>query len=140
MIEEFFTIFKTQYPSANVLGFSPGYFAGPNERHQTISRIVALQPKVVVCGMGAKLQEQFLAELRARGWLGAGFTCGGFFHQAVRQKSVKYYPDVFDKLQLRWMYRIIDEPRLLRRYAIDYPLAFALIVADRLREIFTRRS
>jgi N-acetylglucosaminyldiphosphoundecaprenol N-acetyl-beta-D-mannosaminyltransferase len=74
---------------------------------------------LVVCGMGAPRQEQFLLDLRARGWTGIGFTCGGFMDQLVT--GAQYYPPWIDRMNLRFLYRLYREPgRLWKRYLIDY--------------------
>jgi N-acetylglucosaminyldiphosphoundecaprenol N-acetyl-beta-D-mannosaminyltransferase len=78
--------------------------------------------------MGVPLQEEFLIDLRDTGWTGTGYTCGGFFHQSARK--LEYYPRLFDKLQLRWLYRMIQEPRLAKRYLLDYPKFVFIFIWD----------
>lgn len=74
---------------------------------------------IVICGMGAPLQEQFLLRLVNNGWCGIGFTCGGFLDQT--SKGTEYYPPWVDRLNLRFLYRLAKEPRRLwRRYLVDY--------------------
>jgi len=108
-----------RFPGLRIVGYRHGYFENANQRKETIDHIVNLNPDVVVCGMGVPLQEEFLVDLRDAGWRGTGYTCGGFFHQSARK--LEYYPRLFDKLQLRWLYRMIQEPRLAKRYLLDYP-------------------
>lgn len=121
----------TTFPSLNVIGARSGYFDDEDDRSTTIQNIIALNPDIVVAGMGTPLQEEFLVDLWQAGWRGAGYTCGGFFHQAA--KKLHYYPVWLDRLHLRWAYRIWDEPRLARRYGLDYPLAAVLFIADAVR-------
>ena len=68
--------------------------------------------------MGAGKQEKFLLKLVNLGWGGLGFTSGGFFHQSA--KRYNYYHAWIDQLNLRWLYRILNEPKLLWRYSVDY--------------------
>lgn len=98
-------------------------FSGYGESVQEALRYHAeSQTGLVVCGMGAPRQEQFLVDLVARGWTGIGFTCGGYFDQ-VRQGGEAYYPPWIDRLNLRFAYRLYREPRRLwRRYLLDYPV------------------
>ena len=78
---------------------------------------------IVICSMGTPKQEDFLVKLREKGWLGTGFTCGGYFDQLVLSKGNDYYPKWVDKLNLRWLYRLFKEPRRLwKRYLIGNPL------------------
>jgi exopolysaccharide biosynthesis WecB/TagA/CpsF family protein len=109
-----------KYPEMLVCGVRHGFFSNVNERHDFVKELAELDPDVVVVGMGAPLQERFLVDLKAAGWKGVGYTCGGFLHQTAR-KGVGYYPKWMDRLHLRWLYRMIDEPKLIRRYFVDYP-------------------
>lgn len=104
--------------------FRNGYFNTDNEREACFREIIAQKIDLLVCGMGTPWQEEFLISLKNTGWNGYGFTCGGYLHQTAQCEN--YYPWIFDKLNIRWVYRIIDEPKLFRRYLIDYPRFFIL--------------
>lgn len=111
---------KDNYPSLIVSGIRHGFFSGPEERNNFINRLVLLSPDYVVVGMGAPLQEQFLVDLKKAGWNGVGYTCGGFLHQTAKA-GVCYYPPIINRLNLRWLYRMVDEPKLMKRYFLEYP-------------------
>ncbi len=115
------------FPGLNVVRFRNGYFSGA-EWKEEMALVSRLNPDIVVAGLGTPLQEQFLIDLRSSGWKGTGFTCGGFFHQTAA--GINYYPVWMDKLNLRWLYRIYDEPKLAKRYFLQYPLALMLVVWD----------
>jgi N-acetylglucosaminyldiphosphoundecaprenol N-acetyl-beta-D-mannosaminyltransferase len=103
-----------------------GTFAGFGDMTVTIGQIVALEPDIVICGMGGSQQEAFLLDIQAMGWRGWGFTCGGFLDQL--HARLNYYPRWVDRANLRWAYRLVREPRRLwRRYLIDYT-RFGLLV------------
>ena len=87
-----------------------------------------LNPDIVICGMGTPLQEHFLADLQKLGWGGIGYTCGGFLHQTAR--DIQYYPEWIDKYNIRWIYRIYDEPKLFKRYFWEYPKFFVYFIYD----------
>lgn len=77
------------------------------------------QTELVICGMGAPLQERFILQMVAGGWRGIGFTCGGFLDQVIVGEA--YYPGWIDRLNIRFLYRLFKEPRRLwRRYLVDY--------------------
>ena len=105
---------------------SSGYFADGLERSALMSRIRAANPEVVLVGMGAPHQEEFVRDLLNTGWRGTVYTCGGFLHQTADSEDAVYYPVLFDRLNLRWLYRILREPQLLPRYLLRYPW-FALV-------------
>ncbi|MCE2613632.1 WecB/TagA/CpsF family glycosyltransferase [Flavobacteriaceae bacterium D16] len=127
-IEKFIQVIKSNYPDLNILGWRSGYFQTPEEREATQETIAKLNPDFLVVGMGTPLQEVFLKEVRAAGWQGTGFTCGGFIHQTAA--GLHYYPKWSNKLNLRWLYRIWDEPKLLNRYLLQYPKFVALYIFD----------
>lgn len=120
---------KKAYPCIRMIGFRSGYFSNNMERNNTLDLIKSLNPKIVIAGMGAPIQEKFLLDLSLIGWRGHGYTCGGFIHQ-LANSGITYYPKIFDKLNLRWLYRIIKEPKLLRRYLLIYPLFIPLFIKD----------
>lgn len=119
---------KSSFPNLNIIGCRSGFFKG-NEYETTLKEIVQAKPDIVVCGMGTPHQENFLLKLKEHSWSGEGFTCGGFFHQTAKS-GVTYYPKLIDKLNLRWLYRMIDEPKLIKRYSTQYPLFLLVFMLD----------
>lgn len=96
-----------------------GVFDGYGDLEFTVQQVVALRPHILICGMGGAAQEAFLLKVRAHGWRGLGFTCGGFLDQL--QYRLEDYPRWVDRMNLRWVYRLASEPgRLWRRYLLDY--------------------
>jgi N-acetylglucosaminyldiphosphoundecaprenol N-acetyl-beta-D-mannosaminyltransferase len=75
-----------------------------------------VKPDIVIVGMGAIAQERFLLGLKQAGFSGKGFTCGGFIHQTASNK-IDYYPRWVDKLNLRFLYRMLKESYTRQRYA-----------------------
>lgn len=128
----FSEIIGTEFHGAHIVYSRGGYFTGDQEQLGSIDEIVKINPDIVICGMGAGKQEQFLVDLKERGWSGSGFTCGGFIHQTAA-KGIRYYPKYVDKLHLRWLYRIFDEPKLIKRYAVSYPIAMIVLIGDLVR-------
>ena len=119
---------RSHFPELKIIGYRDGYFNGNTDRERALTTISELYPDIVVCGMGTPLQEKFLLDLKNYGWHGMGYTCGGFLHQIANK--VDYYPKWIDKYNLRWVYRIYDEPKLFKRYFIDYPIFVLVFVWD----------
>jgi len=110
------------FPKLRIAGAFDGY--GDVESRAT--QIAALNPHIVVCGMGAGVQEAMLLALARTGWNGCGFTCGGYLDQLA--EGPRYYPQWIDRTHLRWAYRLAREPRRLwRRYLLSYPPFFAAL-------------
>ena len=120
-----------KYQDLNIVGFHSGYFKNKTEENNTILEIVSKSPQIIIVGMGTPLQEHFLISLQKEGWNGLGFTCGAFVKQTA--KSLNYYPKVFDKYHLRWLYRIFDEPKLFGRYFFEYPKVLYELILFRIR-------
>jgi exopolysaccharide biosynthesis WecB/TagA/CpsF family protein len=104
--------------------FRNGYFKDDEEKIKCIDEIINLKIDVVIAGMGTPSQELFLIQLKRHKWNGYGYTCGGYLHQIAKKSN--YYPDYIDRLNLRWLYRLYDEPKLMKRYFILYPKFFLL--------------
>ena len=118
---------QEQFPELNICGYRDGYISD-NEMVVVLDVINSLKADYVICGMGTPLQEQFLIDLKMSGWTGKGYTCGGFLHQTAA--GIKYYPNWVNTLGLRAFFRMYDEPKLIRRYFIDYPYAIVIILID----------
>ncbi|VVM43192.1 MULTISPECIES: WecB/TagA/CpsF family glycosyltransferase [Pseudomonas] len=119
VVESAVSSFTSKYPTLKVEGLRHGYFSSSTEREIVLLDIVHKNPDYVIASMGSPFQEQFLVDLRAAGWKGRGYTSGGFFHQTAKA-GLKYYPAWIDKLNLRWAYRIYDEPKLFKRYTTSF--------------------
>ena len=113
-------------PSLRISGFMDG-FRSFQEYEAEVSRA---RPDIIICGMGAPRQEELLLKLKeVRAWNGLGFTCGGYLDQL--QQGLHYYPAAVDKLDLRWLYRLVKEPRrLLRRYTLEYRVYWSALMRE----------
>jgi N-acetylglucosaminyldiphosphoundecaprenol N-acetyl-beta-D-mannosaminyltransferase len=122
---------KRAFPGLPIVATLHGY----GDHARTIHELRSRSPSIVICGMGCGPQEKFLLRLADAGWSGTGFTCGGYLDQLAH--GLHYYPRWIDAANLRWVYRLIKEPRrLARRYGIDYTL-FTLQLA---RALLSRSS
>eukprot|EP01035_Chromulina_nebulosa_P027467 gene27467-36128_t len=131
-IDGFIEVIAAHHSDLRIVGFSAGHFIDEKHRLSAIEAIVAAGADNVICGMGTPVQESFLVNLLERGWSGTGYTCGGFIHQTAH-KGIRYYPKIVDRLNIRWCYRIWDEPKLFTRYFGAYPIATSIILWDLIR-------
>ena len=69
-------VLRLKYPDLRVAACYSGFGLGPAEAHEYFAEH---QVDLVVCAMGAPLQERFFIQLVARGWHGIGFTGGGHY-------------------------------------------------------------
>jgi len=122
-------VFIGQYPSLQVSGVYKGFFSCEHERELIIDDIVRKKPDFVIASMGVPYQECFLIDLKSMGWNGVGYTCGGFFHQTAK-RGLDYYPEWMNAMNLRWLYRIFDEPKLIKRYSYEYMKFIIIFIYD----------
>lgn len=125
-IEQAVKILIAKYPKLSILYFRNGYFNTNEEKMDTVHKIVLLKPDFLIVGMGIVKQEDFLLKVKDAGYLGVGFTCGGFIHQIAKDKA-EYYPEWIDKHGLRFIYRMYKEPHTRYRYfktAFVFPIIF----------------
>ena len=116
-VEKAVEIIREKYKSINIIGYRNGYFANEEEKNKEAKHIVELNPDFVIVGMGAIMQESFLLKIKKAGYLGIGFTCGGFIHQTARGEA-DYYPGWINRMNLRFLYRMWKEPHTRKRYFI----------------------
>lgn len=113
-------LLKEKYPGLQIVLSRSGYFDSEQERTEFLDQ--AMISDVLIVGMGAGKQERILLDMQDKGWSGSGYTCGGYLDQLVQAKGGDYYPDFIDRYHLRWLYRILKEPRrLVARYFVYYP-------------------
>ncbi len=108
-----------RYDKLPLAGWRDGYFSAA-QQDEVCRQIQASGAQLVIAGLGAGKQEQFLAALLAQGFDGVAFSCGGFIRQEATSRR-DYYPPLVDKLGLRAFYRMYKEPHTIRRYLLDYP-------------------
>ena len=115
------SVLQKQFPNLSGSKTCSGFFKDPEHRATQIERILAFKPDIIVAGMGAGAQEEMLIDLGSQGFDGQGYTCGGFLHQTAMGK-LDYYPAWINRYGLRWLYRCIREPKVIKRVLVDYPV------------------
>lgn len=132
-------VFKQKYPNLNIVGYRDGYFSDDAEKFCSIKVIIDSGAEYVVCGMGTPYQEQFgtLLKQQSLGTIKEIYTCGGFLHQS--SKGVQYYPDLINKLHLRWLYRIFNDKYVVKRLINQYPLFIVSLAYTSIVSFFKRK-
>ena len=110
---------ELNFPGINILGCRNGYFSDKNDYDNFLLKLKNINPEILIVGMGTPAQEKFIVDLNSIGWNNTSYTCGGYLHQTAKKGNI-YYPYLFDKFNCRWIYRIIDEPALVKRYIFKY--------------------
>ena len=116
-VEKAVGMFREKFSGVQIIGYRNGYFSSAEEMEEEALHITRLNPDFLVIGMGALKQEEFLLRVKAAGYQGIGFTCGGFIHQTAHNET-DYYPGWVDRMNLRFLYRMWKEPHTRKRYLI----------------------
>ena len=116
-----------KFPGLVIAGTADGFFT---DNSPIIDHINSTDPDLLLVCLGAPKQELWMAEnigqLNVRLCIGLGGTLD------VYAGNVKRAPVFFQKLGLEWFYRLIREPRRIKRM-IKLPLFVFLVIWKRLR-------
>lgn len=122
---------KKQYPNINIVGSHHGYFKGTHIGHKgheeeikVLNKIKKSKPDIIFVGFGAPKSEKWIHEnkdkLNCKVIIGNGGTID------ILAGTVKRAPEIYQKLGLEWLYRLIKDPKRIKRQ-MALPL-FVLIV------------
>ena len=131
-MEKFVAIIQLKFPKIEIIGFSNGFFP-QDESLALINNINTLAPDLVFIGLGTPKQEEFAVRLKGSDFAGTIYTCGAFIGQTSNH-GFQYYPRFINTLHLRWLFRLIKEKGLAKRYFIQYPYSILLILKDYLKK------
>ena len=104
-------VLSNQYPNLKIVGTSNGYI---EDKDKVFNNIVKLEPDIVLVALGIPLQEKLIYEYLDKFKKGIFVGVGGSFDVISGHK--KRAPKIFIKLNLEWLYRIIKEPKRLKRF------------------------
>ena len=106
---------EKKYKCINIIGTSSGYF-DKSEEISIVENIRSLKPDVLLVGLGAPKQEKWIyqnKDLPVKISMGIGGSIDVF------AGIVKRAPNIFIKLNIEWLYRILKQPkRILRMGAL----------------------
>ena len=120
---------QARYPGLRVAGVRSGFFK-PEESVSIADAIRASGADLLFVGLGSPRQEFWLADnLKATG-AGAGIGVGGSFD--VIAGRVERAPELWRRLNLEWLYRLVKEPHRWRRQ-LALPHFVWLVASDRKR-------
>lgn len=102
---------KKEYPNINIVGFSDGYVT---DKDKVMKEIISLSPDLVLVALGVPNQELLIKKYIEKAQKGVFIGVGGTFD--VLSGCKKRAPKLFIKLNLEWFYRIICEPKRLKRF------------------------
>ncbi len=120
---------ERQHPGLHVAGTQNGFFDA-EQSSAIASEIRASGARILFVGLGSPRQEFWLADYLAATGCGAGIGVGGSFD--VISGNVRRAPEMFRRLGVEWLYRLLKEPQRWRRQ-LALPYFALLVVLDELR-------
>lgn len=111
VIEKLVNVIKGKYSNINILGYSNGY---EKDKDAIMKKIVKLNPDICLVALGIPYQEKLINKYIDTAKKGIYVGVGGSFD--VLSGTKKRAPKIFIKLNLEWLYRLICEPKRLKRF------------------------
>lgn len=111
VIEAMKEVLKNNYPNLVIVGTSDGYV---KDKNKVFDKIVKVKPDIVLVALGIPLQEKLIYKHLNKFDKGIFVGVGGSFDVISGYK--KRAPKIFIKLNLEWLYRILKEPKRLKRF------------------------
>ena len=124
---------REQYPGLRIVGTGDGYF---REDEPVIGQINACRPRLLFVCLGFPRQELWMAENRDRIEAGLMLGLGGSLD--VFAGDVKRAPEFWQRMNLEWFYRLIQQPSRIGRM-LKLPVFLLSVVAERLKHGKTNR-
>ncbi|MFA5524410.1 MAG: WecB/TagA/CpsF family glycosyltransferase [Tissierellales bacterium] len=122
---------KKQYPNINIVGSHHGYFKGTHlgykeheEEIQVLNKIKEAKADIIFVGFGAPKSEKWIHENKDK--LNCKIVIGNGGTVDILAGTVKRAPRIYQKLGIEWLYRLIKDPKRIKRQMV-LPL-FVLIV------------
>lgn len=125
-IEKMVTILKNKYPKLNIVGYHHGYH--DDSDNKIMNEVIQLKPDYVFVAKGCPLQDEWITKVLDNVDKGVFMGVGGSFD--VISGNVKRAPELWQKLNLEWMYRLLSNPQRIGRY-VSLPKFVIEVLKDR---------
>ena len=111
VIDSMKNVLKEKYSNLELVGSSNGYVSNKDE---VFEKIAKLNPDIILVALGIPAQEKLIYKHLDKFKKGIFVGVGGSFD--VMSGHKKRAPQLFIKLNLEWLYRIVKEPKRFKRF------------------------
>ncbi len=118
---------EEKYSGIKIVGVHDGYF-DIDEENNIVAEINALNPDILLVGLGLGKQEKWIYEHRDLN-VKLAMGVGGVID--VMAGVVNRAPDIFIKLNLEWLYRALKQPKRFYRI-LKLPLFVLVVFCEKL--------
>lgn len=116
VVEETAVVLKRQYEGLNIVGVQDGYF-GEEEWPDICTLLKKKKPDLVFVGITSPLKEYLIEYFQNKGINSVFMGVGGSFD--VISGKIPRAPQWIQKINMEWLFRVIQEPRrLFKRYFV----------------------
>ena len=123
---------EKDYPNIRIAGYHHGYFNGSHngnddseEEVKIIDDINSLNPDIIFVGLGFPNQEIWIDSNRCK--IKGRVIIGNGGVMDVLSGNLKMTPDIYRKLGLEWLHRLIREPSRIKRQIVIPKFIFKVI-------------
>ena len=121
---------RNAYPGIQIVGTQHGYFK-PEEEPGIVETIKTAAPDVLFVALGAPKQEMWISRYKETLQVPAMLGIGGSMD--VLSGNVKRAPEIWQKMNLEWLYRLLSQPSRWRRMLNLPKFAVAVLKQKMLR-------
>ncbi|MEG2460568.1 MAG: WecB/TagA/CpsF family glycosyltransferase [Clostridia bacterium] len=111
VIEKMKELIETKYPNIKIAGLEDGYV---EDKDEVFKRIIEAKPDIILVALGIPNQEMLIYKYLKDFDKGIFVGVGGTFD--VLSGVKKRAPKIFISLHLEWLYRLIKEPKRIKRF------------------------
>lgn len=104
-------VIQEKYPNIKLVGATNGYV---KDKDKVMKKISSLKPDVVMVALGIPAQERLIYKHLDKFEKGIFIGVGGSFDVISGYK--KRAPKIFIKTNTEWLYRIVSEPKRIKRF------------------------
>ena len=102
------------------------------KQKRIVDKINKFKPHLVFAGFGAPKQEKWLAEWLPKLSAGGGMVVGGTFDYIAELHKLP--PKWMSDIELEWLWRLMTQPRRLKRILTAFPLFPLVVYQEKVRE------
>lgn len=102
---------QTEFPNIELKGYHNGYFELTDKA--VLNQAVKAQADIIFVGLGFPKQEKWIQHYLQTASKGLAMGVGGSFDAYTG--TVKRAPDIFIKMNIEWLYRLIKQPTRFKR-------------------------
>lgn len=124
---------KNDFPNVKIAGYHHGYFDLNDE--QIMKTVESTKPDIILVALGAPRQEQWISTSMPSFERGIFIGVGGTFD--VIAGEAKRAPEMWQKMNLEWFYRLVKQPSRWKRQMALPQFAFKILQQKLQRNVAT---